>query len=452
MNTGSRSYSLSHLADHVLLRELSSLVTQDRITIATLLAHLAEVDERKLYLPAAHPSMFSYCVRELRMSEDTAFRRIAVARSARQFPALFAALADGRLNLTAVLLLTPHLSQENAVELVAAAAHKTKDELRLLLAERFPQPDVATLVRDLSHSVHMELQRAATVTDPTEQLALERVELSGQQGITAPTALDVARASVAPLSPGRFALQVTVDKSTHDKLRYAQALLGHALPSGDVAEVLDRALDALIHKLEQQKFAKSARSRTDPAAGGVPRGAANGRYVPAEIRRTVWQRDGGQCTFESERGQRCQERTRLEFDHVDPVARGGATTVDRMRLRCRAHNQYAAECTFGTQFMRGKRQGALCRVAKTEAHSHGEAEAQAKAEGDAKRKSEAAASPHDVIPWLRQLGCSAQEARRGAALCAHLPDAPLDQRVRTALRGLAPACVRRAAPVAGSAP
>src|SRR5678815_1522969 len=107
-----KSYSLSHLEDHVLLRDLVSLVSQDRATTASLLAHLAEVEERRLYARAAYPSMYLYCVRELRMSEDVAYARIRVARKARQFPAIFAALADGRLHLSAVVQLTPHLTDE----------------------------------------------------------------------------------------------------------------------------------------------------------------------------------------------------------------------------------------------------------------------------------------------------------------------------------------------------
>ena len=169
----------------------------------------------------------------------------------------------------------------------------------------------------------------------------------------APSALQLApervdRAKLTPLSPERFALQVTIDQETYQQLRYAQSLLGHALPSGDVAKVLKRALDSLVQELERRKFAKSARSRPR-------RSHANGRYVPAEVRRSVWQRDSGQCTFVSEDGKRCEERTRLEFDHVDPVARGGQATVGRMRLRCRAHNQYEAERMFGAGFMSEKR-------------------------------------------------------------------------------------------------
>src|SRR5206468_9593620 len=79
-----------------------------------------------------------------------------------------------------------------------------------------------------------------------------------------------------------------------------------------------------------------------------------------DVKRTVWQRDGGQCTFVSEAGQRCPARTLLEYDHVDPVARGGEASVAGIRLRCRGHNQYAAECAFGMDFMETKRQQARC--------------------------------------------------------------------------------------------
>ena len=131
----------------------------------------------------------------------------------------------------------------------------------------------------------------------------------------------------------RFALQVTVGQRTHDKLRYAQALLGHQIPSGDLAEVLDRALDALIGQLEKRKFAATDRPRP-----GRRRSAAAGRQVPAHVKRAVWERDGGRCTFVSGAGRRCPARTLLEFDHIDEVARGGRATVPGMRLRCRAHN------------------------------------------------------------------------------------------------------------------
>ena len=90
-----RSYSLTHLSDTVLLRDLAALIAHDRVTTAAVLAHIAEVDARRLHAPAGYPSMHAYCVGELRLSEDAASKRIQAARAARQFPALLDALADG---------------------------------------------------------------------------------------------------------------------------------------------------------------------------------------------------------------------------------------------------------------------------------------------------------------------------------------------------------------------
>src|SRR5712671_1258977 len=205
-----KSYLLSHLEDHVLLRDLATLVSQDRATTAALLAHLAEVEERKLYARAAYSSMHLYCVRELRMSEGAAFKRIRVARTARQFPSIFAALADGRLNMTGVVLLRSHLTQETADELLAAAAHKTNAEIELLLAQRFPRPDAPTLVQAIGAPVASDELSVRTVESTGGQLALEPAESAVPQLSPGTVALPAesmppARARLTPLSPGRFA-------------------------------------------------------------------------------------------------------------------------------------------------------------------------------------------------------------------------------------------------------
>src|SRR4029079_18227409 len=98
----------------------------------------------------------------------------------------------------------------------------------------------------------------------------------------------------------RYSVHLTIPKSTHDKLRHAQALLSHAIPSGDVAQVLDRALDALIARLETRKIGSEA-GRPSAPRNHAPsnRRARPGRtrYLPARVRRAVWERDHGQCTF-----------------------------------------------------------------------------------------------------------------------------------------------------------
>jgi len=157
-------YSLSHVADENLLRDLRTIVSRDRATTAELLALIAEVEARQLYLPMAYSSMFVYCVKELRFSEDVAYKRLRAARAAREFPQIFTAVAEGRLHVSGIVLLKPHLNSETVVELLQAAEHKTKSEIELMHARRCPQPDVATRVRAIP----------ARPAEPSDEVARKR--------------------------------------------------------------------------------------------------------------------------------------------------------------------------------------------------------------------------------------------------------------------------------------
>ena len=130
------------------------------------------------------------------------------------------------------------------------------------------------------------------------------------------------------------------------------------------------------------------------------------------MRRAVWVRDEGQCTFAGESGHRCAEKRGLEFDHIEPVARGGRSTTDNLRLRCRAHNQYEAERVYGAAFMEGKRM-------QVEARAAGE-------------------RIEEVAHCLRQLRYRAHEAKRAAEFSDAIPSASLEARVKRALTYFAP--------------
>ena len=358
--------SRSHLADHALLLALTDVVTKDRATTVEMLALIAEVDRRRLYAGAGFESMYVYCVRHLRMSEDVAYKRIRTARVSRQFPDILERVSDGRLNLTTIVCLAPHLKRisfKAGNELLFAAEGKSRAELELLLAERFPKADLATVVQQLPPwgatdrlapgPVHDTLLMPGVdaKTGPTDVDCLPMVpepSRPGPEQSPASTGSTAQAPRVAPLSPGRFGVQLTVSQATHDKLRHAQSLLAHAVPSGDLAEVLDRALDALIASLERRKFAATDKPR-------AARGSSNPRYIPSHVKRAVRKRDQGRCTYVSPDGHRCEARKFLEYDHEQPLARGGQTTVRNVRLRCRAHNQLEAERVFGEGFMEDKR-------------------------------------------------------------------------------------------------
>src|SRR5260221_6267421 len=117
---------LTDLSDADLLESLRHVCAQSRLLLARLLAHLGEVEERRLHLEAAFPSMYEFCVARLGMSDGEACRRIAAARLARRFPDLLERIEHGELTLSTVVLLRDELTYANYGELVGAVRGKTK--------------------------------------------------------------------------------------------------------------------------------------------------------------------------------------------------------------------------------------------------------------------------------------------------------------------------------------
>jgi hypothetical protein len=146
---------------------------------------------------------------------------------------------------------------------------------------------------------------------------------------------------ITPLAGERYQIRFTASGETCEMLRLAQDMLRHAVPTGDPAEIIKRALTVLLEDLARKKFAAT----DHPRAG---RGAALGsRYIAARVRRAVWIRDYGRCAYVAKSGHRCNSRSFVEFHHLDPYGVGGEATVETIELRCRAHNNYEAECFYG---------------------------------------------------------------------------------------------------------
>jgi len=343
-------HCLRHLSDPVLTRRLAEVVVQEGGATARVLAHIAEFDRRRLYRAAGYSSMYKYCLGVLNLSEQAAYKRILAARAARQFPCIFDAVADGRLHLSAVVLLAPHLKPGSAKELLLAATHKTRGTIERLLAERFPRPDIPTTIHVLDESGEL----SPGIVDCPNPLPLNGPDASGfvvpPVSLMAMPDIPSPPARVAPLAPRRFEWHMTVDQETQDLAEEARELLSHQQPRHELPRIVRDALADYVAKLRKQKHAATNRPQRQK-----PRMGNNSRYIPNAVKREVWARDGGRCTFVSESGHRCEARTQIEYDHVDPVARGGAATVRNTRLRCRAHNQLEAERVFGAGFMERKR-------------------------------------------------------------------------------------------------
>src|SRR5262245_31074104 len=145
----SLEWPLESASDDDVLRGLADILGQSRRVESALVAHIGEVEARHLYARSACSSMYGYCTEVLHLSEGETYLRRRVGRAAREYPVLLAMLADGRLHLSSIALLEPHLTPENRETLVARAVHKTKRQVAELVAELAPRPDVPSAIRKL---------------------------------------------------------------------------------------------------------------------------------------------------------------------------------------------------------------------------------------------------------------------------------------------------------------
>jgi hypothetical protein len=135
------------ISDQQLLTDLRTAAASERQATAHLIALLAEMDVRKLYLGEGYSSLFTYCTQSLQLSEHAAYGRIEAARTARRFPIVLELLMEGAITLTAVCLLANHLTAENYVAVLQAARYKTKREVEQQVATVSRKPEAPSRIR-----------------------------------------------------------------------------------------------------------------------------------------------------------------------------------------------------------------------------------------------------------------------------------------------------------------
>ena len=339
--------------------------------------------------------MFAYCTEVLHLSEAAAYLRIAAARASREHPMLLEMLADGRLHLSGIARLAPHLTRENAEGLLKRAVHKSKRQIEELIAELVPRPDVPAVMRKvptrrgqaqptvgssgagavalddtrdagslalgpyvIEPSIELRPERVAPSQEETglERAVINHTSLRPNGGSASPAIQDGKnpspvvspgpRAVVQPLSPGRYRVQFTASAELHHKLERLRALMRTKVPDGDLAAIIEEAVTEKLERLEARRFAATKNPRTGLSKTDT---SPSSRRIPAAVKRAVWKRDGGRCRYVNEQGRRCTERHRLEYHHTHPFALGGDHDPGGIRLLCRVHNLYLAERDYGRQ-------------------------------------------------------------------------------------------------------
>ena len=413
---------VSGCTDPELMKRLQLLAASDRKLVARLVVYLGEVDARGLFREHAYSNMHDFVVKELRMSDAEAYLRVQAARMARSYPVMISLLATGDVHLSTLRQIAPVLTPENHMQWLERIRGKTKREVECLLAELYPKPDAPSRTRRLpeqrsgaraaarahvSTSLDLQLTAAtAATTSPTAhgdvtgfgtaETASAASETPGvgpanSSPAASPSAtttpakrFDAAsveefflepppaeRSSWTPLGAGRYRLQWTAHQALHDKLEQLKHLMRHQVPDGNLAVIVERAVDLLLDKTLKARFGVKAPSDSRPAptqhahpsdgpttqvcASDHKTPASSSRHIARAVAREVFLRDQGQCSFVGSNAKRCCERGLLELHHVVPFARGGEASVENIRLVCRAHNSLLAEQDFGRAHVRSKR-------------------------------------------------------------------------------------------------
>ena len=326
-------------SDDELTSELRFVTERERRNLATVLIALGEYGYRRLYREEGYHSLFEYCLRVLRYDESAAYRHITAARVARQYPDILPLVASGELTLTSILILSPVLTADNREQMFKEARGKSRRELETVVAGLSPLP------------ARMDYVRVATTPAPPPAWG----PLSGSSSAceSVPGALEEHPPrewqAVMPISLERVRVGFDAALVLMKLIDRAKLILRHKYPEGRLEDILRDALEILIERKDPQKrlAPKEGEMGGEIAPAPEPRFLAawrGGRYIAARVKRAVWQRDEGRCTWRFDDGRPCGSREALEFDHYRPFAKGGRSDDARnVRLLCRMHNRMAAE-------------------------------------------------------------------------------------------------------------
>ena len=338
-----------------LTKRLAELLRREHGALADFLVALADFDRERRWVELGHTSLFYFLHRELGLSKGAAFYRKTAAELIQRYPEVVEPLRQGKLCITSVVELAKVITPENRGEVVPRFFHASKREAKAVAAElrpaeAAPHRDVVTvpqLAAPAKAVTRLEVATCHATADAEVHPDEPHGEVTASPPCLPPPApLPAARPDeVEPLTGDLRRFHTTVSKRFLAKLAAARDALSHSHPGADTEAVLEAALDLLLAANDKKKGLVK-KPRPSPA-----RPSADPRHIPAEVKRAVWTRDGGCCRWPLASGGVCGSTTRLELDHIVPLARGGTSTVSNLRVLCAVHNQLAARQVFGEAWM-----------------------------------------------------------------------------------------------------
>ena len=349
------------LSDKELSKKLELLVKTERITSVEVLLHLAELDERRLYVEEGYASLYSYCTRKLRYSEPSANRRIASARAGRRYPELFSLIAAGQLSLTTTSLMAGILNDGNKDELIQKCCDKSRAEVEAILSSYHSQTKTVERVRPVTVVAATIVRAEEPKVMPAPCLTLSMPCDPKQASLPVAKYIqilpEIQRAAVPnpqPKPEKRYVLSFSVSEEQYQKLEQVKSLISTKTPKDlSLEQVFMLLTDEYLKthgpkEREERREARTLKQSDKPETGS---NQPQSRHIPAKLRDQVFIRDQGCCSYVSPAGVRCGSRHNLQIDHMIPFARGGNHELANLRLSCSIHNRYFAQQAFGKEFM-----------------------------------------------------------------------------------------------------
>ncbi len=298
---------LKKVSDKDLLSSVERLVSREREVLMDILHHLREIERRRLYSDLRQPSLFAYCVNVLKYSNAQADRRIKAMRLIKELPQIEKKISNGDLSLTNVA--------------------KAKEFFRL------EEKNIA-LTPDQKLEVLQGLENKST-------REAERILLA-QSSSPAPEVKEGIRQVSAKTAEVKFA----ADEELLQKLEHLRGLLAHKNPNMKTSELINELCNLALNRLDplRKKPQKPRKSLTKTLLPAAEAKTSNRKYISVKVKNEVWRKSEGKCQI-------CRSTYALEKDHIRPVAMGGSSEPENLRMLCRSCNQRAAILKLGEKKM-----------------------------------------------------------------------------------------------------
>jgi hypothetical protein len=339
---------------------LADLLHSEHHALADFITALADFDRRRVWVELGYTSLFWYLHRELGLSKGAAFFRKTAAEVVQRFPEVLEPLRDGRLCLSNVPELAKVITEDNRTEVLPRFFTLSKGEAKEIVAAMLPSDtpplrDSVTIV-DAPASPPALFSELPRTRGFPENLPHASSRIPDEAPAVAPTALVRPTFAIEPVTADLRRLHITVSRRLLDKLAAAGDALSHSHPGATRDAILEVGLDLILERHAKRRgLVKRPLKKASPTSTpttSLPASPRRSRYIPAAVKRAVWERDGGRCQFELASGAICGSRYQLEYDHYpEPFALGGPATVENTRLCCRPHQDVHARQVYGDDVM-----------------------------------------------------------------------------------------------------